>query len=225
MTGRALAHPPFHTPPLFHINSWIFDLDNTLYRADSAFFAQIVDNITKYIARHLGLGLDAARALQKQYLEQYGTSLSGLMAVHGTDPAGFLDYVHDVDLSFLKPDPRLYAGLDALPGRKYIFTNGSQGHAKNVCEHLGIYHLFDGVMAIEDVAYNPKPGRSAYEKFVRTFNIVPASALMVEDMAVNLQVPKDMGMTTVLIAPPGSPCPDYIDKHTNDLSKWLSEIG
>lgn len=207
--------------PLSHINSWVFDLDNTLYRGDDLMFAQIVDNITQYISRYLALHPTDARILQKQYLAEYGTSLSGLMAVHGMDPADYLDYVHDVDLEMLKPDPRLYAGLDALPGKKYMFTNGSRGHAKNIGEHLGIYKLFDGVFAIEDVDYTPKPKRSAYEIFIAEFDIDPTRALMAEDTAHNLQVPKDMGMTTLYIAPDGTELPEYVDMQTYDLPAWL----
>jgi len=213
---------------LAHINTcidtWIFDLDNTLYRADDAFFSQIVGNITKYISRYLALQPTEARILQKQYLAEYGTSLSGLMAVHGMDPADFLNYVHDVDLAMLKPDPRLYAGLAALPGKKYMFTNGSRGHAKNIGEHLGIYKLFDGMFAIEDVDYIPKPKRSAYEKFIAEFDIDPKRALMVEDTPHNLKVPKDMGMTTLLIAPDGADIPEYIDMQTYDLPAWLQAL-
>ena len=206
---------------LKHIDTWIFDLDNTLYRGDDIFFSQIVGNITKYISRYLALHPTEARILQKQYLAEYGTSLSGLMAVHGMDPADFLDYVHDVDLEMLKPDPRLYAGLAALPGKKYMFTNGSRGHAKNIGEHLGIYKLFDGVFAIEDVDYRPKPKRSAYEIFIAEFGIDPTRALMAEDTVQNLKVPKDMGMATLYIAPDGTELPDYVDMQTYDLPAWL----
>lgn len=184
-------------------------------------FSQIVDNITQYISRYLALHPTDARILQKQYLAEYGTSLSGLMAVHGMDPADFLDYVHDVDLDMLKPDPRLYAGLEALPGKKYMFTNGSRGHAKNIGEHLGIYKLFDGVFGIEDVNYTPKPKRSAYEIFIKEFGIDPKRALMAEDTARNLEVPKQMGMTTLYIAPDGTELPDYVDMQTYDLPAWL----
>lgn len=206
---------------LSHIDTWIFDLDNTLYPGDDQVFAQIIDKITQYISRYLALHPTEARILQKQYLAEYGTSLSGLMALHGMDPADFLDYVHDVDLDMLRPDPRLYAGLDALPGKKYIFTNGSRGHAKNIGEHLGIYQLFDGVFAVEDMDYTPKPKRSAYEKFIAAFNIDPARALMAEDTVHNLRVPKDMGMTTLYVAPDGSERPNYVDMQTYDLPAWL----
>jgi len=208
-----------------HIDTWIFDLDNTLYRGEDVFFSQIVGNITKYISRYLSLNMTEAHILQKQYLAKYGTSLSGLMAVHDMDPAEFLDYVHDVDLTSLKPDPRLCAGLDALPGKKYMFTNGSRGHAKNIGEHLGIYGLFDGVFAIEDVDYIPKPKRSAYEKFTAAFDIDPKRALMAEDTAHNLKVPKDMGMATLYIAPDGAELPKYVDMQTYDLPAWLQTLS
>lgn len=206
---------------LTHIDTWLFDLDNTLYRADDQVFSQIINRITDFISRYLALHPRDAFIVQKQYLVEYGTSLSGLMAVHGMDPADFLDYVHDVDLDMLRPDPLMYKGIEALSGKKYIFTNGSRGHAKNIGEHLGIYNLFDGVFAIEDVDYIPKPKRSAYDKFIKAFNIDPKRAIMIDDTARNLQVPKDMGMKTLYIAPDGSELPDYVDMQTYDLPKWL----
>ena len=146
-------------PSLGHIRNWIFDLDNTLYRADVEFFSQIDRKMTAFISRYLALQPNEARLIQKDYLAEYGTSLSGLMAVHGMDPAEFLDYVHDVDLSMLVPDPKLRTYIEALPGRKFIFTNGSKGHAKNVAGHLNLFDLFDGSFGIEDGDYVPKPKR------------------------------------------------------------------
>lgn len=218
------------------ISNWIFDLDNTLYRGDAAFFSQIDKKMTAYISRYLALQPTEARLVQKQYLVEYGTSLSGLMAVHGMDPAEFLDYVHDVELDILKPDPAMRAAVENLPGRKFIFTNGSRGHAKNVGEHLGLYDLFDGVFAIEDVDYVPKPKRSPYIKFCDVFDIEPETAIMFEDSIRNLKVPKHMGMTTVLVSsevdgagdikavsPDGhTETADWIDFLTDDLAGWLS---
>ena len=221
--------------PVSHVTDWIFDLDNTLYRGDVNFWAQMDKKITAYISRYLALHPTEARILQKQYLAEYGTSLSGLMAVHGMDPADYLDYVHDVDLDILQPDPRLRTGLQALPGRKFIFTNGSRGHAKNIGEHLQVYDLFDGVFALEDADYTPKPKRPPYEVFNEMFGIDPARAIMVEDSARNLAVPKDMGMVTLLVTsdedwshepietrPISSEnLPDFVDLHTDDLPGWL----
>lgn len=222
---------------LSRVDSWIFDLDNTLYRGDVEFFSQIDKRMTAYISRYLALQPTEARILQKEYLAEYGTSLSGLMAVHGMDPAEFLDYVHDVDLEMLRPDPKLREGIKRLPGRKFIFTNGSQGHAKNVGTHLNVYDLFDGIFGIEDVDYVPKPKRSPYIKFCDYFDIDPAKAIMFEDSVRNLEVPKHMGMATVLVAsnidwfydnaaenPVSENSDEWVDYATDDLAGWLAGI-
>ncbi len=222
-------------PDLAHIQNWIFDLDNTLYRADAEFFSQIDLKITKFISRYLALQPDKARMVQKDFLAEYGTSLSGMMAVHGMDPAEFLDYVHDVELHMLDPDPQLRKYIKSLPGRKFIFTNGSKGHARNVAGHLNLFDLFDGHFGIEDVDYVPKPKRSPYVKFCDVFDIDPETAIFFEDSVRNLEVPKHMGMRTVLVVsdedwghepevtrPAGlTTKADWVDYTTNDLTGWL----
>ena len=224
-------------PELSHVQNWIFDLDNTLYRADAEFFSQIDKKITKFISRYLALQPHKARLVQKEFLAEYGTSLSGMMAIHGMDPAEFLDYVHDVDLHMLDPDPQLRDYIKALPGRKFIFTNGSKGHAKNVASHLNLFDLFDGSFGIEDVDYVPKPKRSPYIKFCDVFDIDPKAAIFFEDSVRNLEVPKHMGMATVLVTsdedwghepeitrPAGSTTKaDWVDYITNDLTAWLGK--
>ena len=222
---------------LSHIHTWIFDLDNTLYRADVSFFADIGDKMTDFISRHLTLQPAEARRLQDEYLHDYGATLSGLIDIHGMDPADFLDYVHDVDLSCLTPDPNLRQAIEALPGRKLIFTNGSRGHIQNVTRHLKLDDLFDGGFAIEDADYAPKPNRQAYDLFNERFDIDPAGAIFFEDTLRNLKVPKAMGMTTVyvthdetsgrppeIVLPSGQVEPaDFVDVVTDDLPAWLNE--
>lgn len=222
------------------VDTWIFDLDNTLYEGDVAFFAQIDKKMTQFISRYLSLQPDNARMLQKEYLVEYGTSLSGLMAVNGMDPAEFLDYVHDVDLSMLRPNPLLRERIAALPGRKLIYTNGSRGHAKNVATHLNLFDLFDGSFGIETGNYIPKPKRETYEIFNADFDIDPARAIFFEDNVRNLAVPHDMGMGTVLVTSDadwshepadvrpggglqvkGEAMPAHLDVVTNDLAAWL----
>ena len=220
-----------------HVRDWIFDLDNTLYRADAEFFSQIDRKMAAFVSRYLALQPDEARMLQKQYLVEYGTTLSGLMSVHGMDPAEFLDYVHDVELHMLAPDPTLRAGIAALPGRKFIFTNGSKGHARNVGTHLDLFDLFDGVFGVEDVDYTPKPKARAYEIFRDAFGIDTHRAAFFEDSVRNLEVPKRMGMATVLVTGEadwsGEPevvrpasgetvVADWVDAVTDDLAGWLA---
>jgi len=224
--------------PFGHVDQWVFDLDNTLYSGDAAFFKQIDQKMTAFISRYLDRPPEEARKVQKQYLLDYGTSLSGLMANHDMDPAEFLHEVHDIDLSLLEANPALRAGLQALPGEKYIFTNASQAHAKNVGEHLGIFDLFDGVFAIEDAAYVPKPKRAPYEKIIENFGIDPSRAMMAEDSVRNLEIPFELGMKTLLItskadwshepehARPhtGENPPDHIHDHTDNLASWLHAL-
>ena len=223
---------------LAHVNNWIFDLDNTLYPADVEFFDQIVRKMNGFVSRYLSLEPEAALHLQKDYLAEYGTTLSGMMAVHGMDPAVFLDYVHDVDLDFLKPDPKLREHIAALPGRKFIYTNGSKAHAKNVASHLKLFDLFDGHFGIEDGDYVPKPKRPPYETFLDVFDIDPTRAIFFEDNLRNLKVPKDMGMVTVLVTSnadwshePEAARPanadakaDFVDHVTGDLTAWLGAM-
>ena len=220
---------------LSHIDTWIFDLDNTLYRADVSFFADIGEKMTGFISRHLAMQPEDARKLQEEYFHSYGATLSGLIEIHGMDPAPFLDYVHDVDLSVLTPDPALRAAIDALPGRKLVFTNGSRGHIRNVTDYLGLADLFEGGFAIEDAHYTPKPSAFAYEEFNRVFDVDPARSIFFEDTLRNLEVPKAMGMRTVLVhAEVGDDEPlsitrtdgstraaDFVDARTDDLPGWL----
>ncbi len=209
------------TLDLSHIETWVFDLDNTLYRADVSFFADIGEKMTAFISRHLALQPDEARMLQEEYFHDYGATLSGLMDIHGMDPAPFLDYVHDVDLSVLTPNPALRTAIAALPGRRIIFTNGSRGHYRNVANHLGLLDLFEGGFAIEDMHYEPKPKRRAYELFVEAYDFDPTRAIFFEDTRRNLEVAKAMGMTTVWITAEDEAPEGYVDAVTGDLAGWL----
>jgi putative hydrolase of the HAD superfamily len=179
--------------------TWIFDLDNTLYPADCNLFTQVDQKMGEFIARYLGVPFEYARHLQKTYYRQFGTTLSGLMQVHRMDPKAFLDYVHDIDLSVVAAHPELAAAIDALPGRKLIFTNGSRRHAERVAGKLGLIHLFDGIFDIADAGYVPKPVASCYHHFLRTHGVRAEAAAMFEDMPHNLEAPHTLGMTTVLV--------------------------
>ncbi|MBI1262036.1 MAG: pyrimidine 5'-nucleotidase [Rhizobiales bacterium] len=187
---------------LSHVENWIFDLDNTLYPPVCNLFSQVDQRMTAFITALLDVDEVEARRLQKTYYVDHGTTLSGLMAVHGMDPAEFLDYVHDIDVSALPPDDALGQAIAALPGRKVIFTNGTVAHAENVAGQLGIAHVFDGIYDIVSTGYEPKPRHVAYERFLAASGIAPRRAAMFEDMARNLAVPHEMGMRTIWVRPP-----------------------
>ncbi len=192
--------PPASPPRAFaRTRVWIFDLDNTLYPADCNLFAQIDQKMGEFVGRLLGVPFAQARHLQKTYYKQFGTTLNGLMTVHKIDPKPFLDYVHDIDLTPVKAHPELRAAIDALPGRKLIYTNGSRRHAERVAEKLGVLDLFEDICDIVSSNYTPKPEAAAYDAMLEAHNVDPSVSAMFEDMPHNLEAPHALGMTTVLV--------------------------
>ncbi|MBF0393072.1 MAG: pyrimidine 5'-nucleotidase [Alphaproteobacteria bacterium] len=212
-----------------HVEAWVFDLDNTLYPASCTLFPQIDVRMRAFIAERLGLPLDEAFRLQKRYYREYGTTLRGLMLVHGVEPTAFLDYVHEIDCSVLTPCGRLDAALGRLPGRKMVFTNGSERHAVNVLGRLGIARHFDGIFDIGAADYIPKPQPATYDLMARRHGVDPRRAAMFEDIHANLRPAAAIGMTTVWVNDPhaewGLPTPgedmSHVHHETADLAGWL----
>lgn len=180
---------------------WLFDLDNTLYPPACRLFDQVDRRMGEFVQAVLGLDDPAAaRRIQKDYLRDYGTTLRGLMDVHGVAPESFLEYVHAIDLSAIGPDPALDAALAVLPGRKLIFTNGSQAHAEGVMDRLGVGRHFEAVFDIAAADYIPKPARTAYERLVARHDLRPEATVFFDDMPRNLAPAAALGMTTVWVA-------------------------
>lgn len=221
---------PFHT-----IRTWIFDLDNTLYPPTTALFSQIDVKMAGFIGEYLDVAPDQAKQLQKHYYQTYGTTLRGLMTEHGMAPHEFLDHVHDIDHSMIEPNAMLTEALAALPGGKFIFTNGTRRHAENVSERLGISHLFDDMFDIVTAEFAPKPARAPYERFFAATGAIPAKSVMFEDLARNLEVPHELGVRTVLVTggdargeradwENSGADAAHVDHRTNDLAGFLSDI-
>ena len=221
------------------VTDWVFDLDNTLYPA-SHVFPEIDRRMTVFVAKYLRISEREALVLQKRYYAEHGTTLRGMMERHAMPPAAFLFHVHEVDLSPVPRCVHLRAGLAALPGRKFIHTNGSRRHAERMAAHLGIDHLFDGMSGIEDGRYHPKPDPVSYEIFCESHGLEPARAAFFEDVSRNLRPARAMGFTTILVQQPGDwshepeparPAkpgddPDaHVDYVTADLSAFLADIA
>ncbi len=219
-----------------HVRDWVFDLDNTLYPHHTNLFAQIDRKMTAYVSELLTLPSDEARTLQKQLYHEYGTTMAGLMARHAIDSDDFLQKVHDIDYTPVQPDPKLGAAIKALPGRKFIFTNGDRRHAERTAGRLGILDHFDDIFDIVAAGLTPKPAQAPYDLFLALHRIVGENAAMFEDLARNLKVPKALGMTTVLIAPNNfeptfteiwerDPAyDDAVDFVTDDLGAFLEAV-
>ena len=189
-------------PDLRHVDTWIFDLDNTLYPSSCELLALCDELMTDFVARETGLDRDGARELQHRYHDEHGTTLAGLMMHHGVEPHAFLDAVHDIPLDRLSPDPELDAALARLPGRRLVFTNGSEKHAANVLDALGITARFDEVFAIDTAeGFIPKPRPEAFANLMDRHAVRARSSAFFEDMARNLEPAAAIGMTTVLVGP------------------------
>jgi putative hydrolase of the HAD superfamily len=214
------------------VDTWVFDLDNTLYPHDARVWPQVDERITLYVMRLFGLDGLSARALQKYFYHRHGTTLRALMADYDVDPYDFLDFAHDIDHSAIALDPRLGDAIARLPGRRLILTNGSRRHAENVARKLGILDHFEDVFDIAAADFVPKPERRTYERFMASHGVDPRRSALFEDIAKNLVVPHDLGMRTVLVVPQTidpfreafeqeavrEPHIDYI---TNDLAGFL----
>jgi putative hydrolase of the HAD superfamily len=184
---------------LSHVTDWVFDLDNTLYPRSCDLFAQIDVRITSYVMAVTQLEFNAARSLQKSYYRDFGTTLNGLMQRHDIDPDHFLSKVHDIDYTPVEQHPDLVDAIRALPGRKFILTNGDTGHARSVLRRLGGDDLFEHVHDIRAMTFVPKPHRKAYDGFFAQYGIDPTRAVMFDDLEKNLVVPHDVGMSTVQV--------------------------
>jgi putative hydrolase of the HAD superfamily len=213
--------------PLDGIETWIFDLDNTLYPASCRLFDQVHARMTRFIADRLGLSPEAALAVQKSYFREYGTTLRGLMTVDRIDPNDFLAFVHAIDLACVPANPVLVEALATLPGRKIVHTNGSERHAERLLDHLGIADSFCCIFDIAAAGYEPKPALTGYRELLRRHQVTPDTALMIEDMAKNLVPAAALGMTTAWVrnsvdwAAAGSEG-DHIHHVVDDLGSFLS---
>jgi len=214
---------------LRNIKNILFDCDGVLYQDLEAVFGQVSKKMTEYISKKLNLDLKEARELQRSYFHKYDTSLNGLMIHHNIPPREFLDYVHDIDLSFLKKDKTLRSELESTNLRKFIFTNGSKEHVKNITTSLGIDDQFENIFDIVDAKYSPKPAAKAFDLMLEKFKINPNETLYIEDIAKNLSIGKERGAITAWLINneywgKKESDKDYIDYKIKNLSLFLKEI-
>jgi putative hydrolase of the HAD superfamily len=219
------------------VDTWVFDLDNTLYPHHLNLWHQVDERIRDYIVDFLKISRDEAFRLQKDYYRRYGTTMRGLMEEHGLQPDEFLELVHQIDHSPLTPNPALGDAIASLKGRRFILTNGTRRHADAVMARLEIGHHFDDVFDIVAAELEPKPRPQVYDRFLARHAIDPARAALFEDLARNLEVPHALGMTTVLVVPKGAGVvlredwelagrdAPHVDHVTDDLTGFLGQVA
>ena len=212
------------------IKFWIFDLDNTLYADETKVFDQVDKKMSKYISEKLNVNITEAKEIQKNYFHKYNTTLNGMIKNHKIDANEFLEFVHDIDVNFLKKNYGLGEELKKLDGKKIIYTNGSKKHALNVTKKIGIDQYFDGIFDIVDSNFVPKPLIEPYKKLVQKHKIDPKLCVFIEDIARNLKPAYEMGMKTIWIENNESWAKkfsdgDFINYRTNNLTEFLKKIN
>jgi len=213
--------------PLGEIETWIFDLDNTLYPASCRLFEQVQQRMNEFICDRLNLSAEAAAELRRKYFLEHGTTLNGLMNVDRIDPHEFLAFVHEIDLACVPPDPALVAALGQLRGRKIVHTNGSVRHAERLLDHLGVSDSFCGIIDIVAADFDPKPALTGYRLLLRRHAVEPRTAIMVEDIARNLAPAAELGMTTAWMRNEADWAAEESDRHyihhvVDDLAGFLA---
>ena len=214
------------------VETWIFDLDNTLYSADSGIFQQVHELMGKFVSNHLNIDIDKAKKIQKNYYKQHGTTLRGMMDNHGVDPDHFLAEVHNLDYSIVGPNIELNIELKKLEGRKIIYTNANMQHTIDVLERIELSNFFDDIYDIKMANYIPKPEMAPYEQLIKQFNIDAKSAAMFDDIAKNLVPAKKVGFTSVWIDAGYENFSDdikasksYLDHETTNITKFLENVN
>ena len=214
----------------------LLDLDGVCYGSHNGYplekvFGMVSKRMTKFIQEKLNLDEKKAKELQTDYFYKYNTSLNGLMLHHNVVGEEFLKYVHDIDISFMKEDKIMRNEIEQLDMEKFIFTNGSAEHAKNILTHLGIYDLFgrDKVFDIQDAGYVPKPEAATFDLMTKKFGINPKETIYIEDIAKNLSIGHERGCTTVWLINDEhfgkmDSDKDYISHKIENLSLFLKEI-
>ena len=214
------------------INTWIFDLDNTLYSADSGIFQQVHRLMGEFISNNLNMEISEAKKLQSKYYKQHGTTLKGMMDNHGVDPDYFLDEVHRLDYSIVGPNQLLNDELEKLEGRKIIYTNANEKHVLDVLKRINLSDYFDEIFDIKLANYIPKPEIKPYEQIIELFKIDASSSAMFDDIAKNLVPAKKVGFTPVWIdagyenfSDDIKASRDYLDYETRNLSLFLKDVN
>ena len=213
--------------------NWIFDLDNTIYDIKAGLFIKISERITEYIMTKLSFTREEANLVRSDMYKKYGLTLTGLMREYEIDPDEYLDFIHDVTHPELKYEKQLKLSLKNLSGRKFIYTNASQDHAKNILSAMGIEAEFEKILDIKATQYVPKPDPKSYEIMLKSFGILSnqiENSVFIEDTAKNLRPAKLLGLKTVWIENAHNledykENAKYVDCKYSDLKSLLNDIS
>jgi len=228
----SLAKPAPSAPDFRGVDTWVFDLDHTLYTTSPEQDAEMEERICRFVQDHFGIAREPAFQIQKSYLKEHGTTLAGLLRNHAVDPDAYHDAVNDIEALALKPDSELHKGLARLPGRRFVFTNNCGRYARAVLGKLGVEDLFHGVIDAHVMNFVPKPQQEAYATLLAQGQFDPRCAALFDDSMRNLAPARAMGMKTVwfnhglgLSSHFKLDAPElHIDYETDNLAAFLNSV-
>ena len=212
------------------VETWIFDLDNTLYPVTKRLLAHIDEHMGSFVAKYLNISREEAHQVQKSYFKKYGLTLRGLMLNDGLDPARYFEEMGPMDLNEVEPNPELGEYITGLKGRKIIYTNASARHTELVLNQMKFKkNTFEAIFDIQAANYVPKPAIESYSLLCKTYSIDPTRAAMIDDIARNLEPAAQLGMMTVWKKTNAEWSKNieaeiYIDHVVDDLKDWLGSI-
>lgn len=181
-------------------NTYLFDLDDTLYNPKLGILKQVESRMHKFIAKQLSLPLYDATVLSNHYYKQYGGTVKGLVKHHNINRDEFIHYCHDIDMSTLKAQPNLALQIDQLDGRKMIYTNSPKPYASKILAKLELVDCFEDIFSLEDANYELKPHNSSYQSLCVKHSIDSQNTVFFDDQLRNLKPAKSLGMTTVWLS-------------------------
>jgi putative hydrolase of the HAD superfamily len=214
---------------LSEVETWIFDLDNTLYHVSPEMHGEVDELLGSFVSEFLDVDRTEARRIQKAYFQEFGLTLCGLIENHDLDPDVYFEHMMQADLSAIGRDPALVDAISALDGRKVIYSNAPSAHVNQVLDQLGLAPYFDAVHHIEAAEFRPKPAREAYVSLCERYAIAPERAVMIDDIPRNLEPAAEIGMTTVWKRTDAewavtAEISDYVHHVTDDLLTWLKDL-
>jgi putative hydrolase of the HAD superfamily len=188
-----------------HYSTFFFDLDETLYPHTNGLWTEIRARINAYLHERMGFPLEQVESLRENYFKEYGTTLRGLQAHHTVDMDEYLAFVHDVPIhQYLHPDPELHAAIQAIPARKFIFTNADTNHANRVLEAVGLQGLFEAIIDVHAIAPFCKPMPEAFELALKAAGSPdPHACVLLDDQGRTTRAARTLGMYTVLVGGDG----------------------
>ena len=206
---------------------WLFDYDLTLYGEEERFVLNSLDHrIAEFVQKTVGGTFESATEIRKDYLHRFGTTLSGLMAMNGTAPDDFFDFIHEPEyLVYPKVSPEKFALLKSLTGHRFVFTNGRGDWSRAGMARMEIAPAIEDVFDLKLMDWEGKPHASAYEKienWLEARGVLDAKEsdksriVLLEDSLRNLEPAHERGWTTILVNP-NIQAPDWVDFHIPHL--------